>query len=503
MMTRFSKEMLSRLSVISVFVFLILVVNSCTKLDTTSLGGDLIPGSDVLSTDTLLVPVSTTSIIENDTTVIDKNDQHIIGFINDPIFGTTTAAAYFQMLPTLYPFSYPVKKDSLFLDSIVLSLAFNGAYGDTSAVSKVSVYKITDPGFKSSKRYFVNEGLNFSTADFLGSKTFKSTDLRNGYKLLYKTDSVFNQLRVKLDNSLGRLLLDQDNITGAFRNDSIFKAFLNGLVVVPDSITSGNVINYFSLANASSRINLYYRYTKRTGGLDTTVNTFTFISDTIRSANANKIYRNYTGSISAPHLTSGLPSSLAYLQTAPGTGIKIKAPSLAALAGEKYIVHRAELVVRQIFQGPVSIEKYLFQPSIHLFTIGADGKNASIPFDSTNYFVPPSNFDFFRNVFLADISNISSQRYAGGEPNFFTDASGNTVAEYRMNMTRYVQNIITGKATLRDFKLEAPYFANFGFSPYNISSAGSLNPLAYGRVQVGGGTHPQYPMFVRIYYSKQ
>lgn len=503
MMIRFSKKMLSKFYIITVIVFFVLLVYSCTKLDTTSLGGNLIPGSDKLATDTLQLSVETTSFIENDTTVIDKNDQHVLGFINDPIFGTTTAAAYFQMLPTFYPFSYPVRKDSLFLDSVVLSLGFIGAYGDTGALSKVSVYKITDPTFKSVKRYKVNESINYSSADFLGTKTFKSTDLRNGYKLAYKTDSVFNQLRIKLDNTFGRLLLDQDNITGAFRNDSIFKAFLNGLVVVPDSLTSGNIINYFSLASINSRVNIYYRYTKRTGGLDTTVTNLTFLADSIRSASANKIHRNYNGSISQPYLTSGTPSSLAFLQTAPGTAVKIKAPKLTSLIGKKYIIHRAEIVVRQIFQGPVNIERILLQPTLNLVTIGADGKSASIPFDSSGYFLPPSNFDFTRNVFLADLSNISSQNYTGGTPTFFNNGTGNTVAEYRLNISRYVQNIINGKATLRDFKLEAPYFANYGFSPYNISSAASINPVAYGRVQVGGGTHTQYPMFVRIYYSAQ
>ena len=501
MMTRFSKEMLSRINVLSILFFFVLLVYSCTKLNTTSLGGDLIPGSDKLATDTLHIPVQTTSFIENDTTVIDKNDQHVIGYINDPLFGTTTGQAYFQMLPTLYPFSFPVQKDSLFLDSVVLSLAYNGVYGDTSALTKVSVYKISDSSFKSTRRYKVNEGINYSPSDFLGTKSFRATDLRKGFKLNYKTDSVFNQLRVKLDNTFGRLLLDQDNISGAFRNDSIFKAFLNGLVVVPDSLTSGNAINYFSLANVNSRINLYYRYTKRTGGLDTTVANFTFVSDTIRSANANKIYRNYSGSIAQPFLTSGTPASLAFLQTAPGTSIKIKAPLLTALVGKKYIIHRAELVVRQIYQGPVSLESILTQPLLHLYTIGDDGKNKAIPNDSALYFQPQS-FDFIRNVLVTNID----PDVTGAIPSFFVNTSGNRVAEYRIPITRYIQNIINGKSTLRDFKLEAPYFVNFGYSPFNITGAlnnSSINPIAFGRLQAGGGTHPQYPMFVRIYYSTQ
>ena len=134
-------------------VLLLTFFSSCTKLERTSLGGDLIPGSDRLITDTMELPAQTTSFIESDTFSVGKNDQHTLGYINDPMFGTTTAAMYFQMLPLSYPFTYPVAKDSMFLDSCVLSLSFSGIHGDTNALSKVNVYKITDPTFKSSKLY--------------------------------------------------------------------------------------------------------------------------------------------------------------------------------------------------------------------------------------------------------------------------------------------------------------------------------------------------------------
>lgn len=148
MMSCSPKEMLNRFSFLSILIIVVFAFNSCTKLDSTTLGGDLIPGSDRLATDTLMVPVTTTSFIENDTTIIDKSVQHVLGYLNDPMFGTTTAAMYFQMLPTIYPFSYPVGKDSLFLDSLVLSLSYNGAYGDTTASTTINAYRITDPNFK-------------------------------------------------------------------------------------------------------------------------------------------------------------------------------------------------------------------------------------------------------------------------------------------------------------------------------------------------------------------
>jgi hypothetical protein len=507
MMHCFSKEMLNRFSFLSILIIVVFAINSCTKLDSTTLGGDLIPGSDRLATDTLMVPVTTTSFIENDTTIIDKTVQHVLGYLNDPMFGTTTAAMYFQMLPTIYPFSYPVGKDSLFLDSLVLSLSYNGAYGDTTASTTINAYRITDPNFKPARRYRVSESVQFSPADFLGSTTVKPTQLRRGYKLAFKGDSVFNQLRIRLSDALGTALLKESTTTGFLRNDSAFKAYLNGIALVADSTTSGSVLNYFLLNHPNSRLNLYYRYRKTDGTLDTTGTVFTFVPDTIRSASANKIHRNYNGSTAQPVLLSSSPNALAYLQTAPGTAVTVKAPGINTVSGKNYIIHRAELVVRQVYAGPLSIENAFVQPNLHLYTVGADGKNAPIPFDSSSYFLL-SSFDFSRNVFLSNLNIL----YTGGEPSFFNDASGNKVAEYRMNITRYVQNISNGKTGLKDFKLAAPFIAEFKSSAdlvYNVSAAfsfnplSSINPISYGRLQVGGGSHPQYPMFVRIYYSKQ
>ncbi len=490
-MNFFSKDMRRRNLFLSVLI--VAFISGCTKLERTGLGGDLIPGTDRLITDTMELPLETTSFIETDTTSIGKSDQLISGYINDPMFGTTTAAMYFQLLPISYPFSYPVSKDSMFLDSCVLSLAYTGTYGDTNAISKVNVYKITDPTFKSNILYRFNQSPSFFTGDFLGSEQFTAVKLRTGYKAAYKTDTIYNQLRIKLSDAFGRLLLDQDNVFGALQNDSIFKVFLNGFAVVTDSTTSGNSMNYFSMTGAETRLNLYYRYKKRDGtGNDTTVTRYNFVADTIRSANANKIYRNYTGSTAEPTITSGLPSSLVYIQTSPGTAVKIKIPALDTIRNKPYLIHRAEIVARQIYQGPLTIENTLLQPTLHLYAYTADGKVVPIPYDSSNY--------YGLSYSTGPLTHTIESSYTGGVPSYFNDISGNLVAEYRMNITSYVQNLVNGKATVRDFKLAAPYLTTFSDG---VPAGSNLNPLAFGRVKLGGGSHPQYKMFVRIYYSKQ
>lgn len=495
-MTRFMISAKKGIRLFHLFsVFAILILPGCNKLENTTLGAELLPGTDQLNTDTMLIPVSTISFIEQDTTVTGKREQHLIGYFNDPMFGTTTGAAYFQTVPFSYPFQFQVSKDSLFLDSVVLSLSFSGTYGDTNAVSRISVYRITDPNFKPDRRYKVNEAPDFFTSDFLGAKSFTAAEIRKGYKLAYKTDSAFNQLRIRLSDALGRSILDENNVTGAFRNDTTFKAFLNGFALIPDSTISGNAMHYFSLADPNTRLNVYYRILKPTGGTDTLVANFPFVPELIRSANANKIHRNFSGGSAEPVLTSGLPSSLSYILTAPGTAVRIQTPAFDTLVGKKYIVHRAEIVARQLYEGPLVLENLYTSPVLHLYAIDSEGKNAPLPYDSLNYWTPAS-FDFFRNVSLYTINT----RYLGGFPSYVKDPSSNTVSEYKLNITRYVQNVINGNTQRKDLKLTAPYYTEFR---NGVSSVTGINPLAYGRVKLGGGLHSQHPMFVRIYYSKQ
>jgi hypothetical protein len=487
-------EMRRRTSFLFVPLFIVILISSCTKLERTTLGGDLLPGSDRLVTDTIILPVTTTNYLEIDSTYIGKADQHLLGFINDPMFGTTTASMYLQLLPTLYPFTYAVAKDSLFLDSCVLSLSFTGAYGDTSAVSKVNVYKISDPTFKSNKLYRLTDAPNFSTGDFLGSASVTVGDIRRPYRAAYKADSVFNQLRIRLDDTFGRLLLDQNNVNGAFQNDTIFKNFLNGFAIVADSVTSGNVINYFQLTGETTRLNLYYRQRNKEGKDDTTVARFTFVNDTIRSANANKIHRNYAGSIAQPVINAGVPSSLVYVQSAPGTAVRVSIPGLDTLTRGSYIIHRAELVAQQVYQGPLSIENLFLPPFLHMSSFSASGAVEPIPFDQQYYMTPAATLNQqLDTMFTFDYD------YAGGGTNFIRDASNNLISEYRLNMTSYIQNLINNKTTRRDFKLSAPHIVHF---TEKKASSSYLNPLAYGRVQIGGGSHPTQKMYVRIYYSK-
>ena len=96
---------------------------NCTKLDTTSIGSDLLAVDNVNTfADTLFI--NSTQGFFNDSTYISKYDDYTVGSIsNDPLFGTTQASIFMQLKPPFYPYYFGGYKDTLVAyDSVVLCL---------------------------------------------------------------------------------------------------------------------------------------------------------------------------------------------------------------------------------------------------------------------------------------------------------------------------------------------------------------------------------------------
>jgi hypothetical protein len=86
------------------------------------------------------------------------------------------------------------------------------------------------------------------------------------------------------------------------------------------------------------------------------------------------------------------------------------------------------------------------------------------------------------------------------------DVNNNPITVWKFNITRYVQNYLTKKEPLYDFRLSAPFSTNDLFrydgvnDIYQFVSVNSL--IAAGRVRLGGGSHPTQRLRLHIIYSK-
>ncbi|CAN5143781.1 hypothetical protein BH09BAC2_BH09BAC2_16520 [soil metagenome] len=463
-------------AIIIVFVF----SWSCTKIDTTTIGSGLIPTVDNVNTFELVLPVISKNYdsanIQCDSLL--RHDEHPLGYIgNDPLFGKTTASLFLELKPPKFPYNFAVtNKDSLYLDSVVLVLNYTRTFGDSTLPQRVSVFSLNTGLFKSDSTYTTCN--SFATNALLGATVFTPSRLKDTAKVF--RDTTTNQLRIKLDNNFGNLILSQDSVTGAFKNDSIFKSKFGGFAIIPDQM--GNALNYFDYDKPNTKLALYYRYSKN-GKVDTTVNYFLF---TAGSGQANKITRDHAGSKLASYQNKPAEGdSLIFIQTTPGTYATIEIPGLNNLSNR--LVHRADLIMEQVFD---PTNAFFAAPDILYLERS----------DTAGY--KPISCDF---IIANNSPNLSS---FGGYKIQSTGLFGQPVNRYSFNVTRYIQNFLVFQKKDMKLKLSAPYHVinktpyldacNQFVSPFNFN----LNFAAYGRIMLGGGTNTTYKMRLRIIYSK-
>lgn len=486
-----------------------IVAVACTKIENTTLGGDLIPSVDNINTFDTVLEVIATNEIPNDSTRLFVNDAHIAGAIdNDPQFGSSRASIFFEMKPSSYP--YLVSTDSItHFDSAVLVLDYLGYYGDSVSPVTLRLYeanKKVNADTTLLPNYTMNPDLAANTGRFWGQKTMRPIDFRDTVSIkrgdsTYK--KVVRQLRIPLDQARALALFKQDtSATGAFKSDSLFKEYFNGFALQCEG--PANALLYFQMTGSNSAIEFYYRAKiLASGKIDTTSTKLPFSGF---CGHAVKFERNRSGAEIQNHLVAdpNKGATQLYIQNAPGTVVKIKIPGLKTLTNR--IVHRAELRVTEMT--PNNTDAYFSQlkapPLLYLDVADTGNVYKGIPYDMaplTNYFCfPSSGIEYF---------------YFGG-PTKTEVVNGELLARYSMNMTRYIQSVITRKEQVYDFRLSAPYYlwyqncssSALGYPTNIFRLVNSSNQIANlpgnGRIRLAGSNHPDpnKKMQLRIIYSK-
>ena len=72
-------------------------IAACTKIDTSTLGADLIPAADNIHTFEMVLDVKSDNIIFNDSTAVVATDDLPVGYTNDLEFGQTKSNLFFSV----------------------------------------------------------------------------------------------------------------------------------------------------------------------------------------------------------------------------------------------------------------------------------------------------------------------------------------------------------------------------------------------------------------------
>ena len=516
-------------------ISLISFLYSCTKLDTTVQGADLLTVDNINTfADTLEVITTQGTFdaatgVNYDSTVITKGDLHALGNANSTDFGKTDASIYVQFKPPFYPFYFGNAGDTVKnnlpvanLDSVVLLLSYRAVWGDStsSAVPQtITISTISDPFFRDHPDSLF--GLRYKPSNIdpvLTTVNITPQSLQN-FSYFNRTgkvkDSVNNVLRVKLPTAFGAALYNQDSLitstNNAFANDSTFRRKYNGFEI-KTTTTNGNSLYYFSLLDAKSRLEFHYHKKSSTGVFDTLMAPFFVspISNTFSnikaSSTANYIKRAYTG---VSNVVNGpTTSGNAYLQTAPGTYVNVRVPGLDTFRNKmNKIVHRAFLQVDQ--NDAPNLSKYNAPSFLYM-----DLKDSIIPnrfkpvyFDLTSslsYFPDATNLNAIYHPFPN--SNVDPGTFGGAA---LTRVDGGvSFTRYEINTTRYIQHISSNNFYNYSFRLYAPmnyfyrqYFGSQFLIPYynQLPAAGNVREGAGEEGNPIAKTKPRRMKMIVIY----
>lgn len=469
-------------------------------------GQGLIPEVDNIHTFDTIVEVETYNHLftaATDSFNTTPADIQFLGLISDdPIFGETDARLFFQLYPGTGKRVFVGPVAGRVIDSAVLSIPYSGTYGDTLAPQNLEVSEIAQStdfksipysinplnntmSYKRDSAYSIRYN-NFQLSGVIGGKTVIPAALRDSTLIIRgDTSKVVNMIRIRLDDDFGQRLLNYDTIglNDAYSSDSAFRKRFKGFAI---KSSSGNGIMGLSARGATMTI--YYRYSDiQLQSKDTTA-TFVFHNDS--SAYANYVGRDYSGTQIATTASDNVEDQIVYIQNTPGTYATLKIPALANMGNR--IVHLAQLQIESVHDQSDTIFR---APSVMFMDVydAAANKYAFVPY----------SFNFSQSG-EPGLDNFGSYAI------YNKDEAGNSIRQWRFNLTRYVQNIVNNRIKNNELRLYAAPLVSLNFwSPatnsYQENVQGNVNlgmNAVFGRVRLGGGTHPTQKMKMRIVYSK-
>lgn len=458
---------------ILVFSACILLLGSCNN--TIPVGPEILPEGDgngnFFSDTTTLI----TTTVREDSLRSDKLYLSQLGHMDDPIFGVTKSSLMLGLRRpsgSVSPAIFDTIGDYT-LDSVVLALAVNLTYGDTTDNMGFKVYKLPSP-LNSEEIYFSNIEFQQGMVEVGEITNYVPELINNSYS---EDDSLYtdlgHQLRIKLNPFFGQSII---NIleTDIIESNELLQQFLAGLIIVPnndpgcmleiDMVVSSATTDR-SVALSDTRLQVYFK-----NGIDSSLNII--FPATVIDLGINKFEHDYNGSNVETALNLNNPDGdeVNYVQGLAGVKTKVELPYLSSYGNAA--VRKAELVVTQILDGFEDI--YLPPDRIIVVKVGEDGENLNT-----------SDYELFQSA------------HSGGFGELKTLINGEEVMEYRINISDQIQRLLLNQEENNGF-----YITLYGEQDTELTSLNSSD-LIPDRIVIGGGknTSSDYRLKLDLSYA--
>ena len=413
---------------------------SCNKDN--DLGSAILPQGDnvnVVFTDTALILTRTVKEDSLRTSGVSglPVSLNIAGANNDPLFGKTIASVYAQMNLSKFNFSYGATSTP---DSLILSLALTNYYGDTTSPVHFKVFRLSNAVSKDSI-YYSNSSLSASTliGDAIITVNPRDSAVEYGVK---KAPSV----RIPLST-----VLSQELMTGsggpAYVDQAAFTAFFNGIYITaePENSVGKGCLFQWDYKSLQSKMALFYKINTDSDSL-----VFNYYFDELLRFNTYN--HDYLGTDVGNAFANPLTNTgYTYVQAMAGVKTKYQFPFIkSSFDNTVTTINNAVLVIQ-------ALPNTANPPNTKLALALVDSLGGSQLFSSDNN----------------ELTNISDGLY------------NSVTGTYSFNVTRYINQIITGE------------HSDYGL--YLRSSSAIIFP---NRVQVFGTANPLGSVKLELTYSK-
>lgn len=383
------------------FLLIVPILFSCTK-DLSEVGLDLVSPSELLKlgySDT--VSISAFSVQEDSVRTYNLS-YALIGSMNDPVFGKTSAEWYSQIRLAEEPTYFG---DTPVFDSAYLILPYQGAYGDTLSNMTIRVYELAEDIIDSVHNYS-NHTISYLENQLLGELTFTPRPNDSAY---YLGSTQAPAIRIPMNSKFAQRLLFAD--TSYLTTNEEFLDYFKGLALVASTQETpgkGAIIK-MKISAGSSKVLMYYHNESDTTtysfGINTECKRFNHYDHEGYSAASPMLSQQLQGDTT-------LGDQFLFLQSMGGIRVKIRFPHLADWnQSGKVVVHDAQLI----------------------FT------NSS----PSTTFTPPDQITLYP---VADDGTLYPYQLPDADQgtDYFDGYYNSTEGTYRFRLSRYVQQVMNG-----------------------------------------------------------
>ena len=386
---------------IGVYFSICLLVFVGCKDEQGRIGLGIQPEDEFLNTDYFDTATIVAYSVLHDSLITSNVSVNMLGYLNDPIFGKTQAGIYTQFRLSSYNADFG---DAVEVDSIVLTLVYAGFYGDTLNSFKINVYELSEK-IEKNERYYTTSSLKYIGENLTENSNFS---IRPQPTTRPDTASSVCYFNIKLKKDFAEKKFISQSKGSVYANDANFLDYFKGLYLEASEITgSDGCMLSINMTHSLSRLTIYYKSSSSESPQKYSFNmndsTAHFgVFNHFNYADANQNLREQLQD--SNHAST---KDVLYAQAGAGVKIALHFPHLKeTFEGKKVIIHRAALVISH------KDDEFLPPNTLGLYTDPSAG-----------YFLP--DFDL-------------GSDYFGGKYN-------QTKKEYVFNITRHIQNLVSGR----------------------------------------------------------